>query len=84
MEVIQEIDNAIIKNDIAVLSASSVKQLTSFKEVFLDVLGKIKNDNVPPKQERNIGISKIIIDQWPFSLALGILIIRAENSYKNM
>ncbi|EOF5965430.1 hypothetical protein ACK1FJ_004531, partial [Salmonella enterica] len=84
IEVIQEIDDSIINNDIAVLSVSSIKQLTSFKIIFLDILEKINNDNIPLKQERNLGISKIIIDQWPFSLALGALIIKAENSYKNM
>ncbi|OAT34552.1 hypothetical protein M975_0081 [Buttiauxella brennerae ATCC 51605] len=82
--VIHEIDNVIINNDPAILSISSTQQLTAFKMAFLGVLEKIKRDAIPPKNERNLGISNVIIDQWPFSLTLGRLIIEAENLYREM
>lgn len=81
---IDELEKAIITQDIKVLSVSSVSQLTKFKETFSNILMIIKSDNLPPKNERVIGISRVIVDQWPFDLELGIIIIDAEQAYKEI
>lgn len=81
---IDELEKAIITQDIKVLSVSSVSQLTKFKETFSNILTIIKSDNLPPKNERVIGISSVIVDQWPFDLELGVIIIDAEQAYKEI
>jgi len=84
MVVVDEINKAITHDNTDILSVSSVEQLVAFKTVFLDVLEKIDKNNIPLKHERNLGISKIIIDQWPFSIELGSLIVKAETLYKEI
>ncbi|MEB6222036.1 hypothetical protein [Pantoea anthophila] len=81
---IDEIDEAVVTNDIKVLSAISASQLSKFKESLSIVLTIIKSDNIPPKKERVIGISRVIVDQWPFDLELGNIIIEAEQAYKEI
>lgn len=78
---IDELEKAITTKDIKVLSVSSVSQLSKFKETFSIILTIIKSDNLPPKDERFIGISRVVIDQWPFDLELGSIIIDAEQAY---
>ena len=81
---IGELDKAIITKDTKVLSVSSVSQLSKFKEVFFVILETIKSDDIPPKNEWIISISRIIVDQWPFYLELGNIIIDAEQAYKEI
>ncbi|PEI02905.1 hypothetical protein CRM79_06580 [Pantoea agglomerans] len=81
---IDELEKAIITKDTKVLSVSSVSQLSKFKKTFSNILTIIKSDNLPPKNERVIGISRIIVDQWPFDLELGSIIIDAEQAYKEI
>jgi hypothetical protein len=39
-------------------------------------------DNVPDREYRELGIAKLITDQWPYSLALGATLVEAEQAYK--
>lgn len=82
--IVDAINKSIMKDDADILSVSLVEQLVAFKNTFLDVLERIDKDNVPLKHERNLGISKIIIDQWPLSIKLGSLILKAENLHKEI
>lgn len=81
---IDELEKAIINNDIKVLSVSSAPQLSKFKETLSIILTIIKSDNLPPKNERVIGISRVIVDQWPCDLELGSILIDAEQAYKEI
>lgn len=81
---IDELEEAIITNDMKVLSLSSITQLSKFKETFSTMLKIIKSGNIPPKNERVLGIARVIVDQWPFNLELGSIIIDAEQAYKEI
>lgn len=82
-KVIAKLESAIAINEEAVMSVSSVAQLSRFKNVFKNVLNIIHSGSLPPKQERHLGMANIIVDQWPDDLKLGCLIIDAEQSYKD-
>lgn len=81
---IEEIDHAILSNDKVILSVTSEEQLKAFKLTFNNVLGIINSDRLPSKSERSMGIARIIIDQWPYNIQLGISIIDAENAFKEL
>lgn len=81
---IDELEKAILTKDKKVLSVSSINQLSKFKESFITVLRLIQSGNIPPKNERVLGIARVIADQWAFNLELGSIIIDAEQSYKEI
>ncbi|MCU5771740.1 hypothetical protein N5923_08800 [Erwiniaceae bacterium BAC15a-03b] len=81
---IDKLEEVILIKDIKVLSVSSVSQLSKFKETFSIVLKVIKSGNIPPKNERILGITKIIVDQWPYDIELGGIIIDAEEAYREI
>jgi len=82
-KVIAELELAIDKNEPKVMLVSSIAQLSKFKNVFINVLNIVNSGILPPKQERNLGMAYIIVNQWPFDLEPGCLIIDAEQSYKD-
>ncbi|MDE9542944.1 hypothetical protein [Xenorhabdus bovienii] len=81
---IKEIDIAISVYDSSFNSFTTLEQLNLFKTKLLRVLDDINLGKLPQKTERNLGISRIIVDQWPFDNILGGLIIEAEQVYKNI
>jgi len=81
---IEEIDHAILSNDKVKLSVTSEEQLKAFKLTFNNVLEIINSDRLPSKSERSMSIARIIIDQWPYNIQLGISIIDAENAFKEL
>lgn len=81
---IEEIDHAILSNDKVILSISSEEQLNNFKLTFNNVLEIISSDQLPSESERSLGIARIIIDQWPYNIKLGISILDAENAFKEL
>lgn len=81
---IEDIDHAILSNDKLILSVTSEEQLKAFKLTFNNVLEIINSDRLPSKSERSMGIARIIIDQWPYNIQLGISIIDAENAFKEL
>jgi single-stranded DNA-specific DHH superfamily exonuclease len=82
--VINELELVLVTKDMDVLSVSSSEQIYKFLEVFEATLNKIVTDNIPPKSNRILGIAKVVIEQWPFELALGGLIIEAEQAYREI
>jgi hypothetical protein len=82
--VINELELVLVTKNMDVLSVSSSEQISKFLEVFEVTLNKIVTDNIPPKNNRILGIAKVVIDQWPFELALGGLIIEAEQAYREI
>jgi hypothetical protein len=81
-QAIRAIDEALHQPSIEILSVTSVNQLEHFKERLLEALAKIMEDNVPDREYRELGIAKLITDQWPYSLALGATLVEAEQAYK--
>lgn len=81
---IEEIDHAILSNDKVILSITSKEQLKAFKLTFKNVLEIINSDRLPSESERSMGVARIIIDQWPYDIQLGISIIDAENAFKEL
>ncbi|HEX4501529.1 MAG TPA: hypothetical protein VH187_10320 [Scandinavium sp.] len=83
-EAIKELNKAIITNNIKALSFTSFKQLHKFIETFEISLQKIASGNIPQKNERTLGVAKVVADQWPFNIVLGKVIIDAEQAYKDI
>lgn len=81
---IDELEKAILTKDMNVLSVSSITQLSKFKETFSTILEIIKSGNIPPKNERILGIARVIVDQWPYDLELGGVILDAEEAYRDI
>ncbi|WP_387468511.1 hypothetical protein [Photorhabdus sp. RM323S] len=81
---IKEIDIAISAYDSSFNYFTTLEQLNFFKTKLLRALDDINLGALPQKTERNLGISRIIVDQWPFDNILGGLIIEAEQVYKNI
>ncbi|MFP1756890.1 hypothetical protein [Lonsdalea quercina] len=83
-KIINELDEVInYKND-SIKDFSSVEQMRLFKKTFLSIVDEIENGQIPPKNERNIGIARVVIDQWPFDFYLGEWLIEAEEIYKEI
>lgn len=81
---IDELEKAILTKDMKVISVSSITQLTKFKDAFSIALAIIKSGNIPPKNERILGIARVIVDQWPYNLELGGILLDAEEAYREI
>ncbi|MCQ2997438.1 hypothetical protein NLO88_23230 [Pseudomonas syringae] len=79
---IQAITEEIMRNKNNALLFTTNKQLEQFKAVLDVTLNKIILGSVPEKSDRNLGLARIIVDQWPYEFALGIKIVEAEQAYK--
>lgn len=79
-----ELDKAIVTKDKKIFSVSSECQLNKFKVSFSIVLKILASGSLPPKSERDLGISRVIIDQWPCNLELGGILLDAEEAYKEI
>ncbi|YCH29939.1 hypothetical protein M1D48_17655 [Erwinia sp. D4-22] len=78
------LNEVLVKNDMAVLSVSSSAQILKFIQLFDVALKNINSDDIPPKSNRELGIARVIVDQWPFDIELGEVIIEAEQAYKSI
>jgi hypothetical protein len=63
---------------------TTVEQLEKFKMCLLQALNLISMDDVPEKNKRELGMAGVVVDQWPFDLELGLLIVEAEQAYKSL
>ncbi|WP_168395647.1 hypothetical protein [Erwinia amylovora] len=81
---IDELEKAILTKDMKVISVSSITQLTKFKDTFSIALAIIKSGNIPPQNERILGIARVIVDQWPYNLELGDILLDAEEAYREI
>ncbi|WP_144814520.1 MULTISPECIES: hypothetical protein [Enterobacteriaceae] len=81
---INELELVLLRRDMKVLSVSSPEQMSQFIKVFKNLLNQLVTGNIPPKNERALGMARIVIDQWPYELKLGGMIIDAEQAYKNI
>ncbi|MCQ3001105.1 hypothetical protein NLO98_15225 [Pseudomonas syringae] len=79
---VQAIAEEIMRNKNNALLFTTNDQLEQFKAVLDSTLNKINLGSVPEKSDRNLGLARIIVDQWPYEFALGIKIVEAEQAYK--
>ncbi|AHG43048.1 hypothetical protein N018_23590 [Pseudomonas syringae CC1557] len=78
------ISEAINLADPNVLAVTTVSQLEHFKQKLQVVLDFIARNDLPGKENRDLGISRIIVDQWPYDLKLGVIIVEAEQALKGL
>ncbi|WP_231670293.1 hypothetical protein [Pseudomonas quasicaspiana] len=80
----QAITEEIMRNKNNALLFTTNEQLEQFKAVLDVTLNKIILGSVPEKSDRNLGLARIIVDQWPYEFGLGIKIVEAEQAYKDL
>lgn len=78
------IDEALLRHRKDVSSSTTVNQLVIFKRSLLHVLNMIASGNISHNSNRELGLARVIVDQWTENLELGLLIIDAEQAYKNL
>ncbi len=78
------IDEALLRHRKDVSSSTAVNQLVIFKRSLLHILNMIASGNIPHNSNRELGLARVIVDQWTENLELGLLIIDAEQAYKNL
>ncbi|WP_122259395.1 hypothetical protein [Pseudomonas syringae] len=78
------IDEAIKLADPNVLAVTTVNQLEHFKQKLEVVLDLVERNDLPEKQNRDLGISRVIVDQWPYDSKLGVIIVEAEQAFKGL
>ncbi|NTX79433.1 hypothetical protein FCL49_11035 [Serratia proteamaculans] len=83
-QTIIELKGVIITKNNKILSVSSPEQINNFIIIFELTLQNILSDNIPPRNERALGIANVVADQWPFDIELGSLIIETEQAYKKI
>lgn len=81
---VQAIAEEIMRNKNNALLFTTNEQLEQFKAVLDSTLNKINLGSVPEKSDRNLGLARIIVDQWPYEFSLGIKIVEAEQAYKDL
>jgi len=78
------IDEALLRHRKDVFSSITDNQLVRFKHSLLHVLDMIGSGDIPNNSNRDLGLARVIVDQWTEDLELGLLIIDAEQAYKNL
>ena len=81
---IQAITEEVMRNKNNSLSFTTNEQLEKFKAVLEAALNKTSLGSVPEKSDRNLGLARVIVDQWPYEFGLGIKIVEAEQAYKDL
>ncbi|RMR01006.1 hypothetical protein ALP94_01432 [Pseudomonas savastanoi pv. glycinea] len=81
---IQAITEEIMRNKNNALLFTTNEQLEQFKAVLEATLNKIILGSVPEKSDRNLGLARIIVDQWPYEFGLGVKVVEAEQAYKDL
>ncbi len=81
---IECINEAIKLADANVLALTTVSQLEHFKQKLEVALDLIAQNDLPEKQNRDLGISRVIVDQWPYDSELGVIIVEAEQAFKGL
>ncbi len=59
-------------------------QLENIRDVLSAALAKIMLDDIAEKEQRDLGLTRLITDHWPYDLVLGCKIIEAEQAYKSL
>lgn len=78
------IDEAISEKPADIFSVTTQSQLEQLRSGLSKALASILKNKIPEKEYRELGATRVIVDQWPYTLPLGLIIIEAEDAYKNI
>ena len=82
-KIISKLEEIQFEKNSSINEFSSSEQIESFKEKILSIENYVANGNIPPENERNLGIAKVVVDQWPFDFYLSEWLVEIEYLYKN-
>jgi len=57
-------------------------QLGTCRDTLRGYLVELERDTLPPRVERGEPLGKIVIDAWPFDVALGPVVLQAERAWR--
>ncbi len=60
------------------------RQLLYCKVALQRMMDQLESGQLPPEEERENGIGRMISDSWPFNSALGKLLLEAEQRYRGL
>ena len=80
---IRAIDCALTERTQAIFEITTAAQLIRFKAELLKALHLILRAEIPELiSHRKLGMARVITDQWPYNLRLGLIIIEAEQAFE--
>ncbi|WP_455914542.1 hypothetical protein [Pseudomonas syringae] len=80
---LRAIDCTLTERPQAIFEITTVDQLNRFKAELLKALHLILRDEIPELiSHRKLGMARVITDQWPNNLTLGLIIIEAEQAFE--
>ena len=82
-KIISKLEEIQFEKNSSINEFSSSEQIKSFKEKLLSIENDVANGNIPPANERTLGIAKVVVDQWPFDFYLSEWLVEIEYLYKN-
>ncbi|HSN90412.1 MAG TPA: hypothetical protein VLS93_04220 [Anaeromyxobacteraceae bacterium] len=59
------------------------KQLCTCRATLQEYLNALERDAMPPRRERDEGLCRLVLDEWPYGLPLGNAILQAERAWRN-
>ncbi|WP_133770247.1 hypothetical protein [Pseudomonas graminis] len=80
---LRAIDCALTERPQAIFEITTEDQLIRFKAELLKALHLISRGEIPELiSHRKLGMARVITDQWPYNLSLGLIIIEAEHAFE--
>jgi preprotein translocase subunit SecE len=80
-QALKELKEEMQRHELGIGKVSSLPQLKKMYNFFDDILKELESGKIPPKEMRNRGVGKVIIDSWPFESLLGKILLNAEQAY---
>lgn len=60
------------------------EQLVRFERYLERILCQLESNRLPPKNTREFGMGRAIVDSWPLDSKLGSLLCSAEQAYRDL
>ena len=80
-QALKELREEMQRHELGNGKVSSPAQLKKMYKFFDEILTELESGEIPPKEMRNRGVGKVIIDSWPFDSLLGEILLNAEQAY---
>jgi len=81
---LKELKEEMQRHDLGNGKVSTPAQLKKMYNFFDELLKELESGKIPPKDMRNRGVGKVIIDSWPFDSPLGKILLNAEQAYLDL
>ncbi len=81
---LEELKEEMQRHELGNGKVSSPAQLKKMYNFFDEILKELESGKIPPKDMRNRGVGKVIIDSWPFDNPLGEILLNAEQAYLDL